>query len=101
MCKVRWECRLEAGCGYGEGDSDSLEARRNWARQCMNPGVGCLHILLRPLRIAVSRVATNSVMTWSASCRPASTEMMSELGLVYFLPRAASRKTVKVYAVSP
>jgi hypothetical protein len=41
-----------------------------------------------------------SVMTASASCRPARTEMMSELGLVYFLVRAASRKTVKVWPVS-
>jgi hypothetical protein len=46
--------------------------------------------------MAVSNVATKSVMTASASCRPARTEMMSELGFVYFLVRAASRKTVKV-----
>jgi hypothetical protein len=41
-----------------------------------------------------------SVMTVSALCKPARTEMMSELGLVYFLARAASRKTVKVWRVS-
>lgn len=58
-------------------------------------------ILLLPLRITVSRVAIKSVMTASASCRPASTEMISELGFVYFLVRAASRKTVKVWPVSP
>lgn len=47
-----------------------------------------------------SSVAMKSVMTVSALCRPARTEMMSELGLVYFLARAASRKTVKVWRVS-
>lgn len=61
---------------------------------------GLRHILLRPLRIDVSSVATKSVMTASASLRPASTEMTSELGLVYFLVRAASRKTVRVWSVS-
>jgi hypothetical protein len=58
------------------------------------------YILLLPLRITVSSVAMKSVMTASASCRPARTEMMSELGFVYFLVRAASRKTVKVWPVS-
>jgi hypothetical protein len=58
------------------------------------------YLLLRPLRITVSSVATISVMTVSASCRPARTEMTSELGFVYFLARAASRKTVKVWPVS-
>jgi hypothetical protein len=47
-----------------------------------------------------SSMAMKSVMTVSALCRPARTEMMSELGLVYFLARAASRKTVKVWRVS-
>ena len=46
--------------------------------------------------MAVSSVATKSVMTASASLRPVRTDIMSELGLVYFLARAASRKTVKV-----
>jgi hypothetical protein len=55
---------------------------------------------LLPLRITVSRAATKSDMTASASFRPASTAMMSELGLVYFLVRAASRNTVKVWPVS-
>ena len=59
-----------------------------------------LHLLLRPLRITVSKVAMKSVMTASALCRPARTEMMSELGFVYFLARAASRKMVKVWLVS-
>jgi hypothetical protein len=58
------------------------------------------NLLLLPLRIAVSKVAMKSVMTASASFRPARTEMTSELGLVYFLVRAASRKTVKVWPVS-
>jgi hypothetical protein len=62
--------------------------------------VGRAYILLRPLRMTVSRVAIKSVMTASASCNPARTEMTSELGLVYFLVRAASRKTVKVWPVS-
>lgn len=41
-----------------------------------------------------------SVMTASASCRPARTEIISELGLVYFFVKAASKKTVKVWPVS-
>ena len=41
-----------------------------------------------------------SVMTASASCRPARTEIISELGFVYFFVKAASRKTVKVWPVS-
>jgi hypothetical protein len=62
--------------------------------------IRALYVLLRPLRMAVSKVAMKSVMTASALCRPASTEMTSELGFVYFLVRAASRKTVKVWPVS-
>lgn len=50
--------------------------------------------------MTMSKAATKSAMTASAWWRPASTEMMSELGLVYFLVRAASRNTVKVWAVS-
>jgi hypothetical protein len=41
-----------------------------------------------------------SVMTVSALFRPARTAMMSELGLVYFLVKAASKKAVKVWLVS-
>jgi hypothetical protein len=44
----------------------------------------------------VSKEATKSDMTASASRKPVRTEMMSELGFVYFLLRAAPRKTVKV-----
>jgi hypothetical protein len=58
------------------------------------------NVRLRPFRITVSRVATKSVMTVSASSRPARTKRVSELGFVYFLLRAASRKTVKVWHVS-
>lgn len=61
---------------------------------------GLLHIHVRPVRITVSNEAMKSVMTASASCRPARTEMMSELGFVYFLVKAASKKTVKVWLVS-
>jgi hypothetical protein len=55
---------------------------------------------LRPFRITESSVATKSVITVSASSRAARTERVSELGFVYFLLRAASRKTVKVWHVS-
>lgn len=55
---------------------------------------------MRPARITVSSVAMKSVMMASASCKPARTEIMSELGFVYFLVKAASRKTVKVWRVS-
>jgi hypothetical protein len=64
------------------------------------PNILPSHVLLRPERITMSSVATKSAMTASASCRPARTDMMSELGFVYFLVRAASRKTVKVWLVS-
>jgi hypothetical protein len=86
-----------------------MESVARTARRRSGTGVGQLpwlqqvrasSVLLRPLRMAVSRVAMKSVMTASASCRPASTEITSELGLVYFLVRAASRKTVKVWPVS-
>lgn len=60
--------------------------------------VSLIHV--RPVRITVSNVAMKSVMTASASCKPASTEIMSELGFVYFFVKAASRKTVKVWPVS-
>jgi hypothetical protein len=70
---------------------------------CVNKGFPqhrASYLLLLPLRMAVSKVAIKSVMTASASFKPARTEMTSELGLVYFLVRAASRKTVKVWPVS-
>lgn len=47
-----------------------------------------------------SKEATKSDMTASASRKPVRTEMMSELGFVYFLLRTAPRKTVKVWLVS-
>ena len=47
-----------------------------------------------------SKEATKSDMTASASRKPVRTEMMSELGFVYFLLRTAPRKTVKVWFVS-
>ena len=47
-----------------------------------------------------SKEATKSDMTASASRKPVRTEMISELGFVYFLLRTASRKTVKVWLVS-
>lgn len=55
---------------------------------------------MRPVLITVSNVAMKSVMTASASFKPASTEIMSELGFVYFLVKAASKKAVKVWLVS-
>jgi hypothetical protein len=68
-------------------------------RQCV-PGSARSNVLLLPERMTVSKVATKSVMTASALSRPARTDIMSELGFVYFLVRAASRKTVKVWPVS-
>lgn len=50
--------------------------------------------------MTISNAPTKSAMTTSASCKPARTDMMSELGFVYFLVRAASRNTVKVWPVS-
>lgn len=52
--------------------------------------------LFRPLRMILSKAATRSERTASASSRPASTERISELGLVYFLLSTAPKKTVKV-----
>lgn len=97
VSKVRGQRRVEASGCYGEGCADSLEAEWYWGWSVCCPSCKRLEtLLLRPLRITVSRVAMKSVMTASASCRPARTEMMSELGFVYFLVRAASRKAVKV-----
>jgi hypothetical protein len=59
-----------------------------------------MNIHVRPVLITVSSVAMKSVMTVSALFRPARTAMMSELGLVYFLVKAASKKAVKVWLVS-
>lgn len=92
---------MEASSGDGDRGPDSLESERYYAMVslCLRP-LPSSYVLLLPLRITVSRTATKSVMTASASCKPASTDMTSELGLVYFLVRAASRKTVKVWPVS-
>lgn len=51
----------------------------------------------RPLRITLSMAATRSEKTISASCSPASTVIISELGFVYFLLRIDPKKTVKVF----
>jgi hypothetical protein len=92
---------VEASGGNGERGSNSLESKRDCAMISLSLSTpSSPYVLLLPLRITVSRTATKSVMTASASCRPASTDMTSELGLVYFLVRAASRKTVKVWPVS-
>ena len=48
----------------------------------------------------MSKAPTKSENTASASCRPARTEMISELGFVYRLFRTESKKTVKVLLVS-
>jgi hypothetical protein len=92
---------VEASSGYGKRGSHSFEPKGYylWLAGAPNNPLSC-NILLRPLRIVVSKVAMKSVMTVSASCSPARTEMTSELGLVYFFARAASRKTVKVWPVS-
>jgi hypothetical protein len=92
---------MEASSSDGQRSPDSLESQRYFllSAQCPQQQV-VYHILLLPLRIAVSSVAIKSVITASASFSPARTEMTSELGFVYFLVRAASRKTVKVWPVS-
>jgi hypothetical protein len=59
--------------------------------------VGASYIPVRPLRMPLSNAATKSENTASASCSPASTEMMSELGFVYLLLRTSPRKMVKVF----
>ena len=51
---------------------------------------------LLPLRMILSKTATNSEMTWSTSSSPARTVMTSELGFVYFLLKMLVKKTVKV-----
>lgn len=95
MCKVRHKTRLIGSTGHGDGRFD-----------CFEPYIDCqlvLHILLRwniqsfPLRIMPSNTATKSEITWSTSSSPASTVMISELGLVYLFLRTPARKTVKVY----
>lgn len=92
---------MEASSGDGQRSSDSLESQRYCISSAQCPQQQIIsHILLLPLRIAVSSVAIKSVITTSASFSPARTEMTSELGFVYFLVRAASRKTVKVWPVS-
>lgn len=91
---------VKAGGGYGEGSLDSFAAQGDWMRSVLVVGHAHSSLRVRPLRITVSRVAMKSVMTASASCKPARTEMMSELGFVYFFVKAASRKTVKVWLVS-
>ena len=67
-----------------------------WGMDFFRNGV----LLFRPLRMVASKEATKSDMTASASRKPVRTEMMSELGFVYFLLRTAPRKTVKVWLVS-
>jgi len=92
---------MEASGSDGQRSPDSLESQRYYISSAQSPQQQIMsHILLLPLRIAVSSVAIKSVITTSASFSPASTEMTSELGFVYFLVRAASRKTVKVWPVS-
>lgn len=91
---------MEASSSDGQCGPNSFAAQWYWAMLAYLHPERILHILLRPLRITVSNVAITSVMTASASYRPARTEMMSELGFVYFLVRAASRKTVNVCAMS-
>lgn len=91
---------MEASSGYGEGSTDSLASKRHCIWSALAAAGSALDVQVRPVRITVSSVAMQSVMTASASCRPARTEMMSELGFVYFLVKAASRKTVKVWPVS-
>lgn len=53
-----------------------------------------------PARIVLSIAFAKSVKTVSTSLSPASTAIMSALGLVYRLARTPPRKTVKVCFVS-
>jgi hypothetical protein len=98
--EVRGQSCVEAGCGYGECGSNSLASKGHCVWSASMADVGVSHTHVRPVRITVSSVAIKSVMTESASYRPARTEMMSELGFVYFFVKAASRKAVKVWLVS-
>ena len=101
MGEVRGQDGEEAGGGGGEGGPYGLEAERHCTGQprwWVSRVQGDVRLL--PLRMTMSRAPTKSARTTSASWRPASTEMMSELGFVYFLVRAASKNTVKVWPVS-
>ena len=100
VCEVGWQSRVKASRGYGESGSDSFASQGYCVLSVLAGGHVFLDIHVRPVRITVSRVAIKSVMTASASCKPARTEIMSELGFVYFFVKAASRKTAKVWPVS-
>ena len=100
MCKVGRKSCMEAGGGYGEGSSDSFAPQGYYVLLVVRVGQLLMNLQVRPVRITVSNVAMKSVMTVSALFRPARTAMMSELGFVYFLVKAASKKAVKVWLVS-
>lgn len=100
MCKVGRKSCVEAGGGYGEGSSDSFAPQGYCVLLVVRIEQLLMNIHVRPVRITVSNVAMKSVMTVSALFRPARTAMMSELGFVYFLVKAASKKAVKVWLVS-